>query len=35
MKNEKKGAIARLIALTAIVIALFLAAKFLPVQQWL
>jgi len=35
MKNEKKGAIARLIVLTAIVIALFLAAKFLPVQQWL
>ncbi len=35
MKNEKKGAIARLIALTAIVIALFLATKFLPVQQGL
>ncbi|TMP95183.1 MAG: TVP38/TMEM64 family protein [Verrucomicrobia bacterium] len=35
MRNEKKGAVARLIALTVIVIALFLAMKFLPVQQWL
>ena len=35
MRNEKKGAVARLIALTVIVIALYLAMKFLPVQQWL
>jgi len=35
MRNEKKGAVARLIALTVIVIALFLAMKFLPVQHWL
>jgi len=35
MRNEKKGAVARLIALTVIVVALFLAMKFLPVQQWL
>ena len=35
MRNEKKGAVARLIALTVIVIALFLAMKFLPVQYWL
>src|SRR5437773_10485620 len=35
MRNEKKGAVARLIALTVVVIALFLAMKFLPVQQWL
>ena len=35
MRNEKKGAVARLVALTVIVIALFLAMKFLPVQQWL
>jgi uncharacterized membrane protein YdjX (TVP38/TMEM64 family) len=35
MRNEKKGVVARLIALTAIVIALFLAMRFLPVQQWL
>ena len=35
MRNEKKGAVARLVALTVIVVALFLAMKFLPVQQWL
>jgi uncharacterized membrane protein YdjX (TVP38/TMEM64 family) len=35
MRNEKKGAVARLIALTVIVIVLFLAMKFLPAQQWL
>ena len=35
MRNEKKGAVARLFALTVIVIALFLAMKFLPVQHWL
>jgi len=35
MRKEKKGAVARLIALTVIVIALFLAMKFLPVQHWL
>jgi uncharacterized membrane protein YdjX (TVP38/TMEM64 family) len=37
--NEKqpapKSAIARLVALIVVVIALFLAMKFLPVQQWL
>ena len=35
MRNEKKGAVARLIALTVVVIVLFLAMKFLPVQHWL
>lgn len=37
MSNDKKGtsAIGRLIALIAIVIALFLAGKFLPVGDWL
>src|SRR6058998_360034 len=39
MSNDKtgnsKGAIGRLIALLVSVIALFLAMKFLPVQQWL
>jgi uncharacterized membrane protein YdjX (TVP38/TMEM64 family) len=35
MRNEKKGAVARLVALTVVVVALFLAMKFLPVQQWL
>jgi uncharacterized membrane protein YdjX (TVP38/TMEM64 family) len=35
MTNDKKSAVARLIALLAIVIALFLAMKFLPVQDWL
>src|SRR5436190_7866856 len=37
MNNEKKAksAIGRLIALIVIVVALFLAMKFLPVQQWL
>jgi len=34
-KGDSKGAIARLIALFVIVIALFLAMRFLPVQQWL
>jgi uncharacterized membrane protein YdjX (TVP38/TMEM64 family) len=35
MTNDNRGAIARLIALIAIVIALLLAMQFLPVQQWL
>src|SRR6266487_4311238 len=35
MKNEKQSALARLVVLVAIVIALFLVMKFLPVQQWL
>jgi uncharacterized membrane protein YdjX (TVP38/TMEM64 family) len=35
MKSEKKSALGRLVALVAVVIALFLAMKFLPVQQWL
>jgi uncharacterized membrane protein YdjX (TVP38/TMEM64 family) len=35
MSNENKNAIVRLLALTAIVIALFLATKFLPVREWL
>jgi uncharacterized membrane protein YdjX (TVP38/TMEM64 family) len=37
MNDGKKGksAIGRIIALVAIVIALFLAMRFLPVQQWL
>jgi len=35
MKNEKKSALMRLVVLVAIVIALFLAMRFLPVQQWL
>src|SRR5205823_6699215 len=34
-KPAPKSAIGRLVALIAIVIALFLATKFLPVQQWL
>ena len=34
-KDASKSAIVRLIALLIIVIALFLAMKFLPVQQWL
>jgi uncharacterized membrane protein YdjX (TVP38/TMEM64 family) len=35
-KNEAaKGAAGRILALIAVVIALFLAMKFLPVQQWL
>ena len=33
--GERKNAVVRLLALTAIIIALFLAMKFLPVQQWL
>ncbi|HZR04507.1 MAG TPA: TVP38/TMEM64 family protein [Candidatus Udaeobacter sp.] len=35
MSDQSKSAIVRLLALIAIVIALFLAMKFLPVQQWL
>src|SRR5437899_9625269 len=38
MSDEKpaaKSALARLLVLIAVVIALFLAMKFLPVQQWL
>jgi uncharacterized membrane protein YdjX (TVP38/TMEM64 family) len=35
MSNDNKNAIVRLLALTAIVIALFLATKFLPVREWL
>src|SRR5207244_5249866 len=35
MSSDKKNAIGRLIALIAILIALFLAMKFLPVQEWL
>jgi len=34
-KNAHKSAIGRIVALTLIIIALFLAMKFLPVQQWL
>jgi uncharacterized membrane protein YdjX (TVP38/TMEM64 family) len=33
--SERKNAVARLIALVVIIIALFLAMRFLPVQQWL
>src|SRR5881392_2596016 len=35
MNSDGKSAIGRLVALIVIVIALFLAMKFLPVQQWL
>src|SRR6266511_1686481 len=35
MSREKKSAVVHLIALLTIVIALFLAMKFLPFQQWL
>jgi len=35
MTNEKKSALMRLIALIATLLSLFLAMKFLPVQQWL
>jgi uncharacterized membrane protein YdjX (TVP38/TMEM64 family) len=35
MSNEKKSGITRLVALIAIIIALFLAMKFLPVREWL
>jgi uncharacterized membrane protein YdjX (TVP38/TMEM64 family) len=35
MTNEKKSALMRLIALIVILIALFLAMRFLPVAQWL
>ena len=34
-KHASKSAVGRLVALVAIVIALFLAMRFLPVQQWL
>lgn len=34
-KNAHKSAIGRIVALTLIIIALFLAMRFLPVQQWL
>src|SRR5436309_9760612 len=34
-KHTSKSAIGRLIALIVIVVALFLAMRFLPVQQWL
>ncbi len=37
MSDEKqsKSAVAQLVVLTAIVIGLFLAMRFLPIQQWL
>jgi uncharacterized membrane protein YdjX (TVP38/TMEM64 family) len=35
MSNEKKSAIGRLVVLIAIVIALFLPMRFLPVREWL
>jgi uncharacterized membrane protein YdjX (TVP38/TMEM64 family) len=35
MNDEKKSAAGRLVVLIAIVVALFLAMKFLPVQHWL
>jgi len=35
MSKDKKSALVQLVALIAIVIALFLVMKFLPVQQWL
>ena len=35
MSNEKKSGITRLAALVGIIIALFLAMKFLPVRDWL
>ena len=35
MSNEKKSAIGRLATVITIVVALFLAMRFLPVQQWL
>jgi len=35
MSRENKNAIMRLVVLIVIVIALFLAMKFLPIQQWL
>jgi uncharacterized membrane protein YdjX (TVP38/TMEM64 family) len=35
MSNEKKSGIPRLAALVGIIIALFLAMKFLPVREWL
>jgi uncharacterized membrane protein YdjX (TVP38/TMEM64 family) len=34
MSNDKKSAIVRLLALTAIIITLLLAMKFLPVREW-
>ena len=35
MKSEKKNALMRFIALAAVLVALFLAMKFLPVREWL
>jgi uncharacterized membrane protein YdjX (TVP38/TMEM64 family) len=35
MSHDKKSAIVRLLALIAILIALFLSTKFLPVREWL
>ena len=35
MSSDKKNAIGRLAALIAVVIALFLVMRFVPVQQWL
>jgi uncharacterized membrane protein YdjX (TVP38/TMEM64 family) len=35
MSNQKKSSLVRLLALIAILIALFLAMRFLPVHQWL
>lgn len=35
MSSDKKNAIGRLIALIAIVIALFLGMKFIPIREWL
>ncbi len=35
MNNAKKSALGRLATLAVIIVALFLAMKFLPVQQWL
>jgi uncharacterized membrane protein YdjX (TVP38/TMEM64 family) len=35
VSNEKKSALSRLITLIVIIIALFLAMRFLPIQQWL
>ena len=35
VSNEKKSVLSRLITLIVIIIALFLAMRFLPIQQWL
>jgi uncharacterized membrane protein YdjX (TVP38/TMEM64 family) len=35
VSNEKKSALSQLITLIVIIIALFLAMRFLPIQQWL